>query len=149
MKYPETSNDLYNEWSQRCNPVIQTCTQDNTDFNLIHEGLPSIGSGGFGGLLTSGISETFLDGNPSNYWYYAIGAAANTPVNTNTFPGAGVSSSMGNFMEANVVELYVLFSNVTREFQSYLSMFSSVFENMNRAYQFECDTVSMYIYGLS
>ena len=71
LLYPENGN-IYNIWSQDCNPVIETCA-GNGDFvyTPIEIGLPSIGSGGFAGLLTSG-SYTYLDGNPTGNWWYAV-----------------------------------------------------------------------------
>jgi hypothetical protein len=72
LLYPDNGNK-YNIWSQNCNPVIETCAGTESDFGYtpIEIELDSIGSGGFKGLLTSG-SYTYLDGNPTGNWWYAV-----------------------------------------------------------------------------
>ena len=71
LLYPENGN-IYNIWSQNCNPVIETCAgTGDFVYTPIEIGLPSIGSGGFAGLLTSG-SSTYLDGNEGDNWWYAV-----------------------------------------------------------------------------
>ena len=71
LLYPDNGN-IYNIWSQDCNPVIETCAgTGDFVYTPIEIGLPSVGAGGFAGLLTSG-SSTYLDGNKGDNWWYAV-----------------------------------------------------------------------------
>lgn len=116
MTWPEF--DQTNHWTQRCNPVLETCRDTNGQLDHSYVALnvsQPYASGGryvFVGLIPSSVDHTFLDGVDGNAWFYSIGSRVNYGCTGCQPTYRGLDDGYTEDEYGSVVELYV-FSHIS------------------------------------
>ena len=87
LEYPNLSTTLYNEWTQKNNPIFDTTDSVYSNNGAVNDNYHAVegytpihidwSGNNFGGLTRSIGGNALLDGTTgSPYWWYAIGATA-------------------------------------------------------------------------